>query len=367
MAPTYINDEEPAKIGKGETDENKASLTSADAEAASASLPPGVRAAFAAKVWTLLAMQMCITFIICLVIEALVDKPSDSSKGVLIWIGSSVVCFLSLGLLSLCRNKQGLNYALLVVAFITTGAFWGLAKFIVQGYFNINVMGICTVSLLGSAACNISGLTNTVGTWLKPKKGRVSNYTGRDGGSKTSGGTGSKTPKLSRQDSKFGSVKTSVVQDLVRQNDGVMRATMLLGIVTWLIGWVVCLVVTLLIKDKEKTKDASMGSALAAGGLAFFMLLFFHFDCDRHMRKSSLDDFLAPIIETNSDLVLVFILLYIIAIFLACNDQSMEMRMEGGGEGGMEGAGGDVGMEGGAGAEPAGADTAGVTIGGDGV
>merc|ERR1719265_2346758 len=81
------------------------------------------------------------------------------------------------------------------------------------------------------------------------------------------------------------------------------------------------------------TQHADMKSALAGGVLAFFMLIFFHYDCDRHMRKCDFDKPLKAIISINCDIVIIFILIYLVAVILACNEQSLEMQGEGGGAG----------------------------------
>jgi len=373
MAPTYLDEAPAEKIGKGDEEGGK---TTADREALTAQIPKEIRAAFATKVWTLLAGQMSVTFILSLVVEIVAKRPEDPSKRVLIWVGSSVVAFIFLGILRFFRDKPGLNYFFLCPAILFMAIFWGLTKFVVQGFFNINVTGMVTLSLLLSAVCNCCGITDSLGEKLKPKGGRARPSQRGSQMQMAQSQSGGAQGNLKRSQSKLGSFKQSLVTEVRLQNDGVMRATMLLGIVTWFIAFVVCLVITLLLKSMydndtatSMTKQADMKSALAGGVLAFFMLIFFHYDCDRHMRKCDFDKPLKAIISINCDIVIIFLLIYLVAVILACNEQSLELQGEGGGGGDM-GAGADGGgMEGGAGADAAGAEPVEVdrVFGGDGV
>ena len=60
------------------------------------------------------------------------------------------------------------------------------------------------------------------------------------------------------------------------------------------------------------------------------------------MRKCDFDKPLKAIISINCDIVIIFLLIYLVAVILACNEQSLELQGEGGGGGDM-GAGADGG------------------------
>jgi len=392
MAPTYLTEEtEAEKIGKAQAaaeqaKENmkKGDLTDADMEANAAMIPKDVRAAFATKIWTLLALQMTSSFLISLAVEASVDKPEDPAKAVYIWCGSSVGCFIVLGFLRCFRQKTPCNYFWLIIAIFATGGFWGITKFVVQGFFNLFTTGICTISLVLSALLHNCGITDSLAEKMKPKNGQarpsrtsipqaeLDNMAGKEyeWKSKPKFGKDNKSKSsLGRARDTMSETKNLAIAELRNSNDGVMRATMFLGVITWLIGALISLALTEAmirvydegINFKRGTlKHADMYVTAAACLLSFFMLLFFHYDCERQMRKCNLDEYMKALCQVNSDIVIIFVVAYAVAMVLVCNEQAMEMGgMDGGGGGDMGG-----GMDGGAGGD-VGGDMGGGDMGGD--
>merc|ERR1719221_2061294 len=99
--------------------------------------------------------------------------------------------------------------------------FWGLTKFVVQGFFNINVTGMVTVALLLSAICNCFGITDSLGEKLKPKGGRA-RPSQRASEIMAQSESGSGGGNLKKSESKLGSFKQSLATEVKLQNDGVM-------------------------------------------------------------------------------------------------------------------------------------------------
>lgn len=360
MAPTYAEEDPNVAEKKGE--DAKGSLTSEEAEAASANLPPEVRRAYALKIWGLLGFQMLTTWVIACVVEAVVPWDHNPARRVIIWCASALIVFFALGILRINRARVPCNYIILAISIPLMGAFWGLTKYVIQDQFSINLTGIVTLSLLLSAVLHKIGITDKLGLKLAPKKKAA---------------PPKKKPELQRNNSRLGKASkagSSIVANLKRDNDGLMRATILLGMMTWAFSWCVCLgIVAALEKVPVKGKmiianHVDIKSAALAGFIAGFLCAFFHWDAERQMRKCNLDDYMEVIVNVNTDIFVAFVLIYGMAAMLACNDQAAEMNMGGGGDGGGGGAdmGGDVGAMEGGGAEADVANVDGV-IGGGGV
>eukprot|EP00747_Dinoflagellata_sp_TGD_P007432 gnl/TRDRNA2_/TRDRNA2_117079_c0_seq1.p1 gnl/TRDRNA2_/TRDRNA2_117079_c0~~gnl/TRDRNA2_/TRDRNA2_117079_c0_seq1.p1 ORF type:complete len:475 (+),score=56.67 gnl/TRDRNA2_/TRDRNA2_117079_c0_seq1:72-1427(+) len=91
--------------------------------------------------------------------------------------------------------------------------------------------------------------------------------------------------------------------EIKSENDGIMRATLIVGAIGWAIGWLVDVAVLAALEGTLPTGTrVSIRAAAVAGAMALPFELYLHLDIVRQMRRHPVDEYLKCIVCLNADM-----------------------------------------------------------------
>eukprot|EP00747_Dinoflagellata_sp_TGD_P158129 gnl/TRDRNA2_/TRDRNA2_177791_c0_seq1.p1 gnl/TRDRNA2_/TRDRNA2_177791_c0~~gnl/TRDRNA2_/TRDRNA2_177791_c0_seq1.p1 ORF type:complete len:615 (+),score=135.92 gnl/TRDRNA2_/TRDRNA2_177791_c0_seq1:112-1956(+) len=358
------------------------------------SIPPMLRRKFARRCWSLIAFQLVVMFIVSCLIDYYLPVQEEQRVGYTVWGIGLLFSFLSLAFLWLVKDEAPMNYVAWLFIILVQGTFWGLSRYVI-GYFEegynycLHFIGIAAFSVFISTLCCQCGITESVSVKMMPvyeRESRLSSMRqseGRDSGPPTRMSAASAAGRMSQATGQAaqptwpveqkkilgdqdieGTIRTMERATLVEakatkskkaiqaamlsiksENDGIMRATILIGALGWAIGWLVDLgVLGILEGTLPSGTKVSMKAAGAAGAMALPLVLFLHLDIVRQMRRHAIDEYMKCVVCVNADmfgfLVGFFVLISIIAVSQADNMEAEEGGGGGGGSKKTQGAGG---------------------------
>jgi FtsH-binding integral membrane protein len=321
-------------IGKSKTNEM---------EMRSIDVPPEIRRGYATKIWLLVTLQMCATFVITVIIEWKAPWIENIDTRQRLFIAVSFFAMVQVLLLFVVRKMNPFNYIVYFTLIPGQALMWGCTRYIIKYQFNCNLTGIIVVSMILTLLENIFHVHDALGNLLKPKGAKnlleSGNAVKTRNGEEPKGKLANAMKAVSQKESVRLStppdakaslkekimrereiLKAEAIVDLHHSNDGLMRATMVLAFLNWFIA--TCIALGFSSWMQKQTHIPMHAHVHPAAGIiasfcALFIILFFHFDCERVMRRCNLDDYFRPVCHLNGDIVVAIFALYTLAFLTA--------------------------------------------------
>jgi len=340
-------------------------------------IPPLLRKQFAKKVWTLLAIQLVVMWIVACIIDYLLPAVETKEEGYIIWGIGIGFAFISLACLYAFRNEPYLNHMMLGFVILTQGVFWGLSRYVVgyfaEGYnYCLHFVGITGCAVFISALACQTSITETIAVKVMPVYERESRLSStRLSDARQSAGMGllpgqhtqpswpveqkkalgdqgmKETIRQMQRASVIGrksnvvALKDAAIMSITSENDGIMRATVYIAIAGWIFAWIIDVIVLAVLESTMPSDTkVSIKAAGMAGAMALPLVLFLHIDLIRQMRRTSIDDYMRVIVLVNADMFGFLIGLAVIALIIvtAEGEQMQASEDDGGGGGASEAA-----------------------------